>query len=141
MKKLLIALGLSALMGAAAMAGHELGFDADTDGCHVFNAKGETAPGILRNISVTPNGKITMKCSFAKGLRLSDIPRRGAAKFDYDNKGVVCRTVSSIILLNGETEYTYHYTEDWQNIVAVSGASSLICHYRPEDGLTVPAPF
>ena len=147
MKRLLIALGLGVLMGTSAMAlpmspppptdgPHELGI---VDGeCHVFDAKGGTTRGVLENISVTPNGKITMKCSLAKGLRLSGIPKRGAVKFDYDNRPVLCRTVSSIILLNGETEYTYYETEDWQNIVAVSGASSLICHYRPEDGLTVP---
>jgi len=145
MKKLLIALGLGALMmGTGAMAlpasppeegVPELGVDVwNPEICRVFDGKGSTTEGVLKNISIAPNGNITMKCSSnGKVEKPSGFPKRGAVIYTFESEdgNIRCLTISSIIVTDeGETEYTYTETDDWQNVVSASGKSSLICHYR-----------
>ena len=142
MKKLIVALGLGVLMVdtsvlvAQPLQDVSLGIldEEQPEVCRVFYSRGGTLNGVLKDISIAPDGSITMKCS-AKVFP----PTKKAVIFTHDSnvgktKKVgylrLCRTISSIILIDGEPEYTYAETDDWQNVVSASGMSSLVCHYR-----------
>ncbi len=120
-------------------------FDNEPEVCRVFHGKGNTTLGVLKNISIAPDGSITMKCS--SDGKFTARPEERAVIYTHESavgntskvgRPILCRTISSIILVDGEPEYTYAYTDDWQNVVSKSGMSSLICHYRG-GGLGLPA--
>lgn len=140
MKKLLIALGLGALMGTAVVGApasppptdgvFELGVDVwNPEICRVFDGKGSTTSGVLKNISIAPNGSITMKCS-SIGKIAKPTKKAVIYTFESTDEYIRCLTISSISVIDGVTTYEYIYTDDWQNVVSASGKSSLICHYR-----------